>query len=177
MVDEILDYSRGNIEHCRQHPDAPPLRYLPPGYARTAWAVPTSDTRLDAGSNAGIRLDGSSDATHPGDRSPRALFLGDPTLEERARCFERLRSLVRPVNHIWNMSAFRALCAHGVTLFVNLHKRCAQDERAQAFESVRAAQVLGAGGLMISQRSHPDDELAYAGLVRCWADLDGVGLG
>ena len=73
---------------------------------------------------------------------------------------------MRPVNHIWNLSAFAALCSRGgVAVIVNIHKRCAQGELSQPFEAVRAAQVLGAGGLLVSQRAHPRDEAAFAGLV------------
>lgn len=162
LVDEIFDYSRSNLEHCRRHPDAPPLRYLPPGYTRAAWAW---GPRLALGPELHGSAQLAADSSPRGESAPRALFLGDPDLEERARCFDGLRALVRPVNHIWNVSAFRTLCDGSVAIFVNVHKRCTQSELTQPFEAVRAAQVLSAGGLLLSQRAHPADEAEYAGLV------------
>ena len=68
-----------------------------------------------------------------GGGSSRALFLGDISLVERAGCFAPLRRLVRPVNDVWSARALDALVnpAAGpapTTIFINLHKYCAQNE-------------------------------------------------
>ncbi|KAL1523398.1 hypothetical protein AB1Y20_018340 [Prymnesium parvum] len=147
LVDEVLDYSLANIETCAARADAPPLRHLPPGWGE-GWGE-----------------GGMPPPPRGAARAAQALFLGDVRLEERAACFAGLRALVRPVNDVWNRTAFAALFSRGVTVVVNVHKRCLQEERTQPFEAVRAAQVLSAGGILVSQRAHPRDEAAYAGLV------------
>jgi len=70
---------------------------------------------------------------------------------------------VRLLNRAWSDAALdRALGTSSVWLSV--HKRC-NFSAQEPFESFRASQLLGAGRVMLSERSHALDEAAFAGLV------------
>ena len=146
VVDEVWEYSLANVQACRKHPRAPPLRHVPPGYLSAPEA---------------------SDAPPPSERladRTRAIFLGDLGLEERARCVGELRPLVWPINDVWDEAAMARL-ALSARMVVNVHKRCLQPEELQPVEATRLSQILSMGGAVVSQRSHPHDEAAYSGLV------------
>ena len=170
FVDEIWEYSMANVLACRRHPRAPPLRHVPPGYVAPGYvALPASFATARASKAATLAAEAAS--THAlaggddrGRGNERAIFLGDLSLEERARCVGALRPLLRPINDVWDDGAMARL-AGSARLVVNLHKRCMQSEQAQPAEATRLSQVLSAGGAVVSQRSHPQDEAAYAGLV------------
>ena len=157
-VDEVWDYSEWNLVQCGRQPHAPTLRLLPPG---------------DVGGDAV----GGAVAPAAGGNNPRAVFLGDPSLEERAKCFAGLKHLVTPINDVWSEAGLRKLiAARPPPVFVNLHKRCTGGERAerlQPLEAVRLAQLLSLGAIVVSQRANARDEKRYEGLVD-FASLEGL---
>ena len=159
LVDEVWEYSRWNIAQCQPRPFAPRLRHVPPG------------AYLDAHHVDGRDASGRGSGGGRGGGVAEAVFLGDPTLEERAKCFLPLRALVTPVNDAWSHEAIERVvgpalgAANAPRIVVNLHKRCMQDERSQPMEAVRVAQVLSLGALLVSQHAAPEDEELYHGLV------------
>lgn len=151
LVDEVWDYSQWNVAQCEGAAHAPRIRHVPPG----AFAEPYTITPAPSGSSAGRGV-------------ARALFLGDPTLEERPKCFAPLSRLVTTVNDVWTDEALRRqflISASAPPIFVNLHKRCLHDEAAQPLEAVRISQLLSAGGLVLSQRAAARDEVLFSGIV------------
>ena len=167
-VDEIWDYSASNVELCARHPNAPRLRHVPP--------VATSAADATGGA-APPRTPAAPS------RSPRrAIFLGDVTLGERARCLEReprLRALIEPVNNIWDAKALAALLARDgpdapPPVFVSLHKRCLAAEAHSPAEAFRLSPLLEAGARVVAQRSHPRDEAFYDGAAVTFAPLSAL---
>ena len=116
-------------------------------------------------------------------RSPRrAIFLGDVSLGERARCLEReprLRALIEPVNNVWDAKALAALLARDGPdaprpVFVSLHKRCLAPEAHSPAEAFRLSPLLEAGARVVAQRSHPRDEAFYDGAAVTFAPLSAL---
>ena len=162
LVDEVWDYSEVNLQLCARVPHAPTLRFLPPGAITGA----TNDVHATAGARATTGSKEREPLDGGGGAAPQAIFLGDVTLDERARCFTSLRPLVRAVNDVWSESALRRLVASTPPpLFINLHKKCMPPDGRQPLESVRLSQLLTLGALVVSQHAHERDEARYEGLV------------
>ena len=77
--------------------------------------------------------------------------------ELKAELGERLQSTFGA----WNVSALGALLLRH-DLFLNIHKGC---ERGHAPVTFRAAWLLSAGKLVVSEHADVRDEAAYAGLI------------
>jgi hypothetical protein len=154
-VDEMWDYSFHNIEECRnsnstfstkQNNTPPTLRWVP---------VAALHAKHQAG--------------HP-QQSPPLFFLGTVA---RAKSFARywcIRHLLESLGHgrlkirdnVWTEDEYAHLIqTHDI--FLNIHKSCG-DARSP-LESFRLGKILNAGGIIISERAHPEDEKAYDGLV------------
>ena len=164
LMHELWDYSVFNLRQCQPHAASLSmrLRHVPPGFIGRAAA---HSSRVGHDASGGWQPSISRPLQMP-PSSPRAFFLGDVTLEERMACFAPLRQLVTPVNSIWDERALAALVNNRTpAVFLNLHKRCTQDERTQPLESVRLSHLLSTGGLVVSQRSHLADEAPYSSLV------------
>lgn len=112
-VDELWDYSHANLVACRKHPDAPLLRYLPPGFVE-----PPRRSR---------RSDDDDGAAAPSRSLPkaRAIFFGNLSLAERPRCVAShgLRHLLDEVDSVWDEGAMARVVASAPRV-VNLHKWC-----------------------------------------------------
>lgn len=153
FADEVWDYSHANLDTCRRARPSARLRFLPPGYEPPLVPLPPLQSRTDP---------------RRGETENRALFLGYIHYS-RKRCFERLNKgerapLVEARWDAWNDSAKVALLGR-YALYVNIHKHCDEPmRRACAF--FRFADLLTLGRApVLSERCHPDDEAALAGLV------------
>jgi hypothetical protein len=167
LVDEVWDYSLWNLEQCGRATHAPLLRHVPPG----AYGAVRGGTGPAAVTERTATAEGNAQARGA---SPRAMFLGDATLEERPSCFPPLRHLVSPVNDVWSEASLRQLIATSTSpVFVNIHKRCLHDEATQPLESVRIAMLLSAGAIVLSQHAAPHDEALFDGIVE-FASLDAM---
>ena len=93
-------------------------------------------------------------------------------MSERRRCFKALgrnpflqTRALRQRYDVWTATQWDAFVSHHQCspLFVNFHKDCANN--MAPFESVRIAQLLSRGGLVVSQPADPRDVSEYDGLV------------
>tara|TARA_B110001452_G_scaffold218494_1_gene190263 strand:+ start:1605 stop:2765 length:1161 start_codon:yes stop_codon:yes gene_type:complete len=187
-VDEIWDFSWHNMEAVTRRAFPCTVRFVPPGYLHAAGALgggspapPAPPAEPDAHADAQLRSappehansgaggsstgggprTGNSDVT-----SDALLFLGAVQgVGKRERCWGELKRALggslQATYAAWDEGALaRVLSRHD--LFLNLHKGC---ESGHAPVTFRAARVLSAGRLLLSERAHPRDEAAYDGLI------------
>ena len=149
-LDEVWDYSAANVEACASPGRRVIWRHVPVGH------VSATSTGHDATSSAGSPKD------------ERLLFLGNPAVSrERRACYASLKRLLprrslRYTTRTWDEVKLGELLRKHA-FFVNIHKSCG--DALSPMEGFRMASLLSAGGLVISERSHPRDELEYRSLV------------
>ena len=156
--DEVWDYSRFNLDRCRQiHRNLTTFRYVPP-----------------------VALPGQISAQQQSEET-RLLFLG--TARHRTGCVQSLGPKQRPVgcnqtcadalyasegagwlrtvSNAWNQRRMRGvLQTHGI--FMNIHKACTTFSNPVP---PRVSMLLNAKALVISERCHGDDESEFEGMV------------
>jgi hypothetical protein len=152
---EVWDYSHANLkrifEECPEAGDRPVQRYVPPGRIKD----------MAARRNAVVsscRVDGM------------VSFVGKST-GSRNRWLRRLQAeavtLQSPMEVAFSQDRWswdELAEALGSCLQLSVHKADA-NATLMPFEALRAAPLLSAGALLVSQQSDPDDEAAWAGLV------------
>ena len=105
---------------------------------------------------------------------PRLAFfgnVGNNTWGNRSACWRALKHTLPAGALASSFSSWtsregtaRALGALG-GIHLNLHRWCGNVSSPVAFEAFRAALLLSAGAVLISERSHPRDEAAFSGMV------------
>ena len=148
-VNEIWDFSWHNIESCRErshaaHSKRPRLRWVPLG------ALPA------------VRAVG-----HPA-AAPPLFFLGSASRfsgKHRYWCLRDLQKLLGKQlyyrDNVWDEVMYTELMNRH-DIFLNIHKGCGDWHNPVTF---RVANILNAGGLIISERAHAEDEHMFKNLV------------
>lgn len=169
-VDEIWDFSWHNMEAVRRRAFPCTVRFVPPGYLHALHAgalEPLGSSTAEATSEAAARPDAQPGGGRGGARtSETLLFLGAVQgVGKRQRCWGELKRALgddlQTTYTAWNDSALTGVISRH-EIFLNLHKGC---ESGHAPVTFRAARILSAGKLLLSERAHPRDEAAYSGLI------------
>jgi hypothetical protein len=91
--------------------------------------------------------------------------------QQKARweCLNTIKQLlpngkVKLISNVWTEAAWVRATAI-TSVWFSVHKRC-NNSVPQPFESFRASTLLRYGRLLLSERSHAQDERAFAGIVR-----------
>ena len=144
LIVEIWDFSEHNLEKCRILPYRPVLRHVPLGY-----------------------IEGAAQASKPRNGTGPLFFFGNHLEPGRRRCCRALRLQLRAHNFVhrfdvFNDASFVSKVLNNYNVFVNIHKVCGDPHSPVTF---RAAKILNAGKLLISERAHPHDEKQYDGVI------------
>ena len=149
-MDEWWDYSNANIQAVRKACSAtarlPRFRFVPPGRGAVA-----NETQPPPPLPPSVRT---------------MVLLGDiGERNPRRACYANLRRFVpnalRHTYRVWTSGAWLDMIK-GQAIFVNLHKICG--DATQPLETVRLAQIISSGRLVISEPSNAEDESAYASI-------------
>ena len=158
--DEIWGYTWHNIHYCKGDSKIV-LRFVPPGYAPLS-----TDGVLDA-DEGGLP---SGDALRSTNSSSELIFLGYPFFRSgRGRSYARLReklgTQLNATFMLWNVQAFESWWRQRGqwAMHLNLHKH--GNSLHQPLETLRMATLLTKGATIISERSYPQDERIYDGLI------------
>ncbi|KAL1527671.1 hypothetical protein AB1Y20_009057 [Prymnesium parvum] len=156
VVHEVWEYSHATIAFCNRsrHGLAHRTRYVPPSHVRSrgTWAFADAHTAR-----------------------AQLLFIGALTYPPRIACFNALNGgggrrphnhtgLVAHSNQVWSdASLHQMLRKHA--FFVNLHKECDAPPNETNCETLRFAQLLAVGAVVLSERCDAQDEAEWSGLV------------
>jgi len=169
-VDEMWDFSLGNIEKCRSNPAAPKLRYIPL-----------------ANHDGKPQIELRRERTHSvSARKTSLAFFG----KRRSRpCWDNLTKLAlsdgsKMADHLsetynaWDDTSYGRLLADafdadGFTIWLNLHKGCGTPDYARPV-TWRNPKLLGSGALIISDRCYDSDESDYKGMIRFVDGIEGI---
>ncbi|KAL1518685.1 hypothetical protein AB1Y20_002972 [Prymnesium parvum] len=154
VVHEVWEYSYATIAFCNRsrHGLAHRTRYVPPSHVRNRGTWAYADART---------------------ARAQLLFMGALTYPPRIACFNALNrgrgpnnhtGLVAHTNQVW-LDATLRLMLRKYAFFVNLHKECDAPPRETDCETLRFAQLLAVGAVVLSDRCHAQDEAEWSGLV------------
>lgn len=149
-VDEMWHYSWYNLNHCKNNPTAPNLRYVPLA------AIPLPFAAFGRFKDA-VPLRVTTQKNNPGG----LLFFGSlRTIHCWGQLQRELKHHLKVSYTAWNANEYhKALLAHNI--FLSLQEHCAGGGPI-TFPSIK---LLNAHGLIISQHIDPEDEKEYNGLI------------
>ena len=188
-VAEVWDWSWVNLWLCAtKGSGVPRMRFLPPGWYADAGGATAAGDLLDDTTGTGepgaqeVSWSTSLRSIFPqmssiSLRTNGILFLGDPAIPERRRCWERWRdafggrgdalggtTLLTARYDIWSDAAYRsAMSTHD--LFFNFHNVGCRRHGLFGSEGFRLAKLLSYGKVVFSAPAHPADMAEYADVV------------
>ena len=186
-IDEMWEYSRQTLDVCSGGYRPPVSRHVP---AAALSEEAEAEAQANGAGNGWWAKRMAKIARARGAPLKKLVFFGNTGFGERKMCADILRAGLKGTGiqleetiTIWDWSTWVKAVGDPSAVFLNMHKDCldestqegkmrAEESHAKASDMVygqplepRVGLLLGAAGLVISQRAHPGDMRLYRGLA------------